>query len=845
MVLVFLMSVSTIVYPAAGDLDTDFAGFSSDGRLDVSGMSTRAMALQPDGKIIAVGSSGDNIVVKRFRADGTEDTGFNSISIDLGAGGTCSNAFPYSYSLCGVALQENGRIVVVADSTLGATRDFAVLRFFANGNPDNGFGVGGMAIVDFDGQDDLPADVAIQEDGKIVVVGSVGIEKNNAPDVERFGVARLNSDGTLDTTFSNDGKANNGFDSDLVGNETHIARAVAIQPDGKIVVAGTARDYGLDTDLEFGVARYNTDGSLDSSFSGDGKKTIAIDGDDSAWDVAIAPDGKIVLAGHSGGSSGIVDLGTQIALVRLEADGDLDSTFNGDGKFSASLKTGELENLMAVAVQSDGRVVAAGHVDTEVYLFRFTSAGEFDGSFSVDGQNAYIDGLARDLIIQPDGKYLLMYGDGIYRIRPDSLRDQAGDTITSFGDGDDRAFGITVQGDGKPIVVGDSVQPGLLGREFAVVRYREDGQLDPGFGDSGMVLIGPKNGEDAGRSVAVQQDGRILVAGHSENSDFDFALHRLDENGDQDIGFTRYADFGKGDDFAVSVLIQPDGKIVLVGFAQIGVQDVIDRYGIALVRYLPNGNLDPGFNATGMVVTPVPLGGATTRARSAKLLSNGKILVVGTHDQDVLVLRYNANGTLDTNFGTDGIVLADRALTNDIGFGVGIIQSDHIAIGGMSGINDFSLLILGPDGGQCTVCGLLPFGEQYWLSVDFDVNKKETAYALVVQDNGRILLAGSPTEGVSIPYSARIRNNSLIQGPGFRLDTSYGGDGKTSGIASGNAFGTSARALTLHGLGVFIAGYQSNGHDNDFYLQKLENDSESYPDGKPTQELIFLDGFEN
>ena len=214
----------------------------------------------------------------------------------------------------------------------------------ADGDLDTSFGTGGKVVTSFLGQDDFVRSIAIQSDGKIVVAGET---KNGTYD--EFALARYNPDGTLDTSFGNSGgkmitNSNNNGDH---------ARSVAIQSDGKIVLAGAGDNTGND---DFALYRYNTDGSLDSSFGTGGKVFTAVgSGNDFAESVAIQSDGKIVVAGYSYNGSN-----DDFALVRYNTDGSLDTSFDSDGKVTTDFGAGS-DVANSVAIQSDGKIVAAGN----------------------------------------------------------------------------------------------------------------------------------------------------------------------------------------------------------------------------------------------------------------------------------------------------------------------------------------------------------------------------------------------------------------------------------------------------------------------------------------------------
>jgi len=183
--------------------------------------------------------------------------------------------------------------------------------------------------------------VAVQPDGRIVTAGMKD---------DDFAVARYNRDGSLDTSFDSDGKVTTDF-----GVAVDAARGVALHPDGRIVAAGFGGDFVL--------ARYNSDGSLDTSFDSDGKLITDFGAFNPATDVAIHPDGGIVAAGFSG------DDEFDFALARYRRDGTLDTSFDSDGKVTTNFGTSDV--AQAVAIQPDGRIVAAGVSGGDFALARY------------------------------------------------------------------------------------------------------------------------------------------------------------------------------------------------------------------------------------------------------------------------------------------------------------------------------------------------------------------------------------------------------------------------------------------------------------------------------------------
>ncbi|WKX73290.1 calcium-binding protein [Streptomyces sp. XD-27] len=357
--LALVLALPGVAWAAPGDLDT---GFGAGGKVltDMGGgEEAHGMAVQPDGKIVAVGigASGD-FGLARYTSDGSLDTGFSGdgmVTTDFG-GDDVAN---------GVALQSDGKIVVVGrseDVVQGGCCWFTVARYTSDGSLDTAFSGDGMVTTDFgsDGAADGSA-VAVQSDGRIVAVGQSGGE---------FAVARYTSDGSLDTAFSGDGTVTTAFDGG------GLALDMALQPDGKIVAVG----YAGGTAFDFALARYTSDGSLDTGFSGDGKVTTDFGGTEFGEGVAVQSDGRIVAVGASGGD---------FAVARYTGDGSLDTGFSGDGKVTTDFD-GRFDHAHDVAVQSDGRIIAAGNSATadvhEFALARYNTTGSLDTGFSGDGK---------------------------------------------------------------------------------------------------------------------------------------------------------------------------------------------------------------------------------------------------------------------------------------------------------------------------------------------------------------------------------------------------------------------------------------------------------------------------
>jgi uncharacterized delta-60 repeat protein len=374
--------------------------------------------------------------------------------------------------------------------------------------------------------------------------------------------------GDLDTTFGGgDGKVATNYTSD-----NDLGLSVAIQPDGKIVVAGRAGGAGG----QFAVIRYNPDGTLDTTFSGDGKvATNFTRGDDWAAGVALQADGKIVVAGRAAGSN------PMFALARYNADGTLDTTFDLDGRLRTDFSGGR-DAGWDVAIQSDGKIVAAGYASGRGAgrwaLARYNSDGTPDSSFDDDGRlttNFTLNfDAATAVAVQPDGKIVAagaasddsFFALARYNIDGalDSTFEGDGTVITDFTSRGDFAWDLALQTDGKLVAVG------LAGKTWGIARYDTNGVLDPTFNDDGKVRTDLTSNGDAASGVALQPDGKIVVAGGA-NDDRVFGLARYNVDGALDSTFSGdgklTTNVTSGLDFAWEVALQADGKIVAAGGA--------------------------------------------------------------------------------------------------------------------------------------------------------------------------------------------------------------------------------------------------------------------------------------
>ncbi|MEI8386715.1 MAG: Ig-like domain-containing protein [Verrucomicrobiota bacterium] len=380
------------------------------------------------------------------------------------------------------------------------------------GNLDTGFGSGGIVTTAIGSGDDTASGVAVQIDGKIVVVGTSYNGSN-----KDFAVVRYNTDGTLDTTFNGTGKVT----TDFRGHDDFCS-GVVLQDDGKIVVVGYSSNG---TRNDFSLARYNTNGTLDTSFGqlGTGKVvTTGICTNSEAYAVSLQPDGKFVMVGR-------VQVGYwQPAVVRYHPDGAIDNDFGSGGLWHYPLSLYNEYNdgcAFGVAVQGDGTIVVTGQSTGWGYYsydctFRMDTDGKLIGT-GFGGVVGPISSIVSNAVaMQADGKILTADSDfRLMRFLSDGSLDTSfggnGVVNTGIGVGSNVAKGLVLQGDGRIVAAGFTYNANTGVNDFALVRYNTDGTPDTGFHGTGIVTTHIGAGDSYGQSVALQVDGRILVAGNS------------------------------------------------------------------------------------------------------------------------------------------------------------------------------------------------------------------------------------------------------------------------------------------------------------------------------------------
>jgi uncharacterized delta-60 repeat protein len=394
--------------------------------------------------------------------------------------------------------------------------------------------------------------------------------------------------GELDKTFGSGGKV-----TTLIGSDESDARAVVVQPDGKIVVGGWVGSATL------ALARFKPNGALDPTFGSGGKVTTSLAGsfDAAVYDLALQPDGKIV----AGGIDFLTQYESDFVVARYNANGSLDKTFGGSGFVTTDFD--RLDTAHAVVIQPDRTIVVAG------------------GSIGPGGPAMV---LAR---YRPNGSLDPSFGSG---------GEVRGPTGTAAGNG------LVRQPDGKLVVA--ATVAGSLGPEFALVRFNADGSLDTAFGSQG-VTTAPVGSYGTPYGLALQEDGRLVAAGNASDTygKSGWGVARWNPDGTLDNPFGQggvvVTETGAYDGLARAVAVQPNGKIVTAGDTR---RSPPDDSEVTVVRYQPDGSLDGRFGRNGIVTTrygnvQYSYGEGLALQRDGKILVAGGGMDAGSPEVDGLV----------------------------------------------------------------------------------------------------------------------------------------------------------------------------------------------------------------
>ncbi|RLJ65139.1 DUF4347 domain-containing protein [Sulfurisoma sediminicola] len=796
-------------YNPDGSLDASFDG---DGKVVTpvrnNDDAATDIALQADGKIVVAGLSWDDSF-SSYDFAVVRYNGDGSLDTTFDTDGKVFTDFGYGYDAAnGMVVQADGKIVAAGYASNGANLDIALVRYNTDGSLDGGFGTGGKVATAVGASNDSAESVTLQADGKILATGwtYTGAEYDLA-------LVRYNTDGSLDTSFDTDGIV-----TTAVGSNASEACDVAVQGDGKILVGGYVHNG---TNYDFLLARYNVDGSLDGGFGNTGKASVAVGpSNDQAYSIAVQSDGKIVVAGLA--SNGGND---DFAVVRFNADGSLDtgfdavSTLNGVAAFVEGGPVVVLDPTVQIA---DAELAAMGdYAGANVTLTRQGGPNPEDtfsavGNLGFTGGDAILSGVTIGTATNAGGTLMLTFNANATQARVDEALSSIAYSNSSGTPPASVQIGWTFS-DGNTGAQGSGGPMSAIGSTTVNIAAIPNPNTAPSFGiGDGKVTTAIGSGADAGYRVALQPDGRIVVAGISHNgSNLDFALARYNADGSLDSTFDGdgmlTTAIGGGDDYGYGLTVQPDGRILVAGQSWNG-----STYtDFALVRYNADGSLDTTFSGDGMLTTAV--GWADDGGYDVTLQADGRILVAGAgwvgSNGDFALVRYNTDGSLDTSFDGDGMVTTAIGTYHDYGQSVTVQPDGKILVAGVSDSGNiyFALVRYNADGSLDTT-----FSGDGMLTTAIGAGDDRGA-SLALQADGRILVTGHSWNGSNSDF-VLVRYNA-----DGSLDTSFDGDGKLTTVIGAGDDGSNRLTLQPDGR-ILVAGISHNGSNYDLALVRYNTD---------------------
>lgn len=727
----------------SGTLDNTFG---NNGKVHTSFGSNNSMAnavaVQSDGKIIVGGSAytantvrsweqdATNAVLVRYNTDGTRDTSFGNDGQVMNDYYAVANAQGWNSDVLNIKVLPDGKILTYGGAYLGYGGNTELTRYNSNGSLDISFNNSGhirCSSSPIGGADSM----LIQPDGKIVVLGHQILQPTPGVYNSQFILQRFTADGMIDTSFGTDGIIITTF-----GFGYNTPRAMALQPDGKIIAVGASFDN------RFGIVRYNVNGQLDTTFDGDGKVTTSFGTGTYGWPnfVSVHADGKILVAGISANLTGVSV--TNFAVARYNTNGSLDTSYDTDGKATNQFAAADLSLIVtSILEQPNGKFLVTTTETPNSYTYGMTD------NFTTRSYN-------------PDATIDTAFGTN-------------GKVSTAVQEGYNRSKMATLQPDGKILVAGFSHVSLSEQNDFNVVRYTSNGALDPSFDSDGKVFTAFDSSNDEMAVLLLQPDGKFIGVGTkrnapaNQNGTKDIALSKYNSNGSLDNSFgisgKVVSVFGTQINTPTHAISQPDGKIVVANKYYSFYGDV---YHYELIRYTVSGSIDATFGTNGKVVLD---------AETTSMLSqpDGKIVTtsIGYDLQDntfLVVKRFNNNGTPDSSFDGDGTASLQGTFYTSIGTNTVLQPDGKIVISTSSPNNSvamgFATLRFNADGSLDT-------GFQTGItSVDTGCYSK----AVFIQADGKIIVAGTSMayDSVEFYYFVATRYH-----PDGSLDTTYGTNG--------------------------------------------------------------------
>ena len=744
---------------ADGSRDTSFGNAGkviiSDANYSLSGF---VITVDSQGRILVSGySSNKEMRLYRLLSDGTLDTSF-------GAGGetifTINGEGPKATSILSDA---QGRIYL-GGWVYQSGWDAFVARFDASGNPDTGFNGSGYQLLEDSGVDDRINALALAGDGALLAAGHIGSQST---------LFRFNEDGTFDTNFAGSGQ----MTVTRSPTASHQAYDLAVDASGKILFTTTESLNDQDSTEIFNLYRYNSDGTLDTGFADNGWFGLDVygqgtSGQNTPSNIKIDNQGRILL----GGQIYTANSTSYMAVLRLSASGVLDTSFGESGIGSYHLEPGASNNY-PLLIQED----AVGNLD--IFSHQTGSEGNDLGWSKVDADGHATTPFAKDGVVLEGASSLTLPFDDF-----------------------ENYYLVRVDAEGRTLVAGyakDSSK--TTGDDLILRRYNLDGSLDSRFASSGTYQLHVGN-NDYPKDLQIDAEGNIWLLGQSAWNTTGFYLMKLNAGGQPDAGFGTGGLLDMPNTLKpVTLMLHADGSMLVAG----------DKYKLA--RLNADGSLDTTFGENGIFAAASL--GTNDHLAYAGEDSQGRILVTGskyTGNFQVMAMRVNADGTLDTTYGTDGVTLyalpSELSSHGDTFCTEGMVEGDSLLCmmnGGISSTERLNYLLrLDATGAvDSTFNGGVPFKFGAGQQLHIKDMQKDSA--------GRLLFAGR--------VSTNYYDLSYVQ----RLNTDYTPD-ETFAPSGVQIFdfgsGVDFQALAIKPSGDLVAaGYYSLDSDRGILVHLTEN----------------------
>jgi len=777
-------NATLVRYHTNGTIDTSFGneGIAMADYYSLSGLVSwntviMSVTLQSDGKIIVYAykhrpGSGSNAILIRYNIDG-------SIDRDFGINGRVECNLSPVYGSNALVIQPNGKIVVLGSQYSNPspnvfTTQFVLERYNSEGSIDTSFATNGRAVTSFGLGNDSARAITLQPDGKIIAVGS----SFNA----RFAIARYTIDGILDTTFDNDGKLTTSF--------LGMACFVKVHADGRILVAGRTNS---ETSVNFTILRCNTNGSYDLSFDGDGIATNPenlFENDSYSFNsLSEQPDGKFLLTTTVSSES----TASTFTVRRYNPDGTTDTAFGVNGKATTTIQAG-YNDARSLAIQSDGKILVAGYShplsssQRTFNVIRYDGNGTLDASFGSAGKaRATFDSTNDEstvLLLQPNQKLIAIgtkrnylengyfYQDiALSRYGSDGNLDlsfgNAGKTISVFGSNLNSISKAILQPDGKIVLVNRYSLPFGNVYSYELIRYTNSGNLDLSFGNNGKAALDAET-----HTLLSQPDGKIIATCiiYDAQNNSTLIARRFNNDGTPDTTFDNdgtafITGFFNG---LSTAALQPDGKII-IAVSSFDSQ----RSGVSIIRLNTNGSLDNS------IVNALTVVDNYWHPNAIFFQPGGKIIVAGrsaslvnSYDNfNFVAAQYNPDGSLDTTYGTNGVVVSylggtfqpynivrSVCLQPDGKFIVALGKYDQNPQSPSFNSYDFVIYRYAADGNRDS-----EFGTDGQVTTSF-YTKYDEAFSMILQPDNKIIVAGTTDTGTNRDFAIARYENILALG---------------------------------------------------------------------------------